>query len=56
MRRPGDAPQRAEGLHQIGIFDADLAKSTVIGFVAWAVRPETEKPAERWDRVFASQL
>ena len=41
---------------QTDIFNADLAKSKVIGFVEWADRPWTEKLAERWSRLFASQL
>ena len=41
---------------QTEIFNADLAKSKIVGFVEWANRPWTEKLAERWSRVFASQL
>ena len=41
---------------QTETFNADLAKSKVIGFVEWAERPWTEKLAERWSRMFASQL
>jgi cardiolipin synthase A/B len=41
---------------QTRIFEDDLAKSKVIGFVEWANRPWTEKLAERWSRLLASQL
>ena len=41
---------------QTDVFDADLAKSKKIGFVEWANRPWTEKLAERWSRLLASQL
>jgi cardiolipin synthase len=41
---------------QTDVFNADLARSTVVGFVEWADRPWTEKLAERWSRVLASQL
>ena len=41
---------------QTDVFNSDLAKARVIGFVEWANRPWTEKLAERWSRVFASQL
>ena len=41
---------------QTEVFNADLAKSRVIEFVEWANRPWTEKLAEKWGAVFASQL
>ena len=41
---------------QTDIFNADLAKSRIIDFVAWANRPWTEKFAEHWSRLIASQL
>ena len=41
---------------QTEVFDADLAKSKTIGFVEWSNRPWTEKLAERWSRLLASQL
>ncbi len=41
---------------QTEIFNADLAKSRVIGFDDWANRPWTEKLSERWSRLLASQL
>ena len=41
---------------QTAVFEDDLAKSRVIGFVEWANRPWTEKLAERWARLVASQL
>ena len=48
-----DAPFARE---QIEVFNADLAKSKIIGFVDWANRPWTEKLAERWSRLLATQL
>ena len=41
---------------QTKVFDADLAKSKVIGFVDWSNRSWKEKLAERWSRMLASQL
>jgi cardiolipin synthase A/B len=41
---------------QTDIFVSDLAKSKVIGFVEWSNRPWTEKLAEKWGRMLASQL
>ena len=41
---------------QTDIFNADLARSKVVGFVDWAARPWTEKLAERWSQLIASQL
>ena len=41
---------------QTDSFNADLAKSRIIDFVAWANRPWTEKFAEHWSRLIASQL
>jgi cardiolipin synthase len=41
---------------QTEVFNADLAKSNVIGFTEWANRPWTEKLNERWSRLLASQL
>jgi len=41
---------------QTDIFVSDLKKSKVVGFVEWSNRPWTEKLAERWGRMLASQL
>ncbi len=41
---------------QTEVFNADLAKSKIISFLDWANRPWTEKLAERWSRLLASQL
>ena len=41
---------------QTKVFDDDLAKSRVIGFVEWSNRPWTERVSERLGGVFASQL
>ncbi len=41
---------------QTDVFDADLRKAKTIRFVDWANRPWTEKFAERWARLVASQL
>jgi cardiolipin synthase len=41
---------------QTDVFEADLARSTVVSYAAWADRPWTEKLAERWARLLASQL
>ena len=41
---------------QTEVFNADLAKSKTIGFIEWSNRPWTEKLAERWGRLLASQL
>lgn len=41
---------------QTEVFEADLAKSRVVSFEAWAERPWTEKLAELWGRLLASQL
>ncbi len=41
---------------QIEIFNADLAKSKVVNFIDWSNRPWTEKLAERWSSLVASQL
>jgi len=41
---------------QTAIFEADLAKSKVIGFVEWSNRPWKEKAADWFSRAVASQL
>ncbi len=46
----------AFALQQTQVFEADLAKSRVISHAQWLSRPWTEKMAERWSRLIASQL
>jgi len=41
---------------QTKIFEADLAKSKVVGFAQWANRPWTERLIEHLSSMFASQL
>ncbi|MFT7721787.1 MAG: phospholipase D-like domain-containing protein [Roseateles sp.] len=41
---------------QTEVFEADLARAELITFEAWRRRPWTEKLAERWSRLLASQL
>lgn len=38
------------------VFEADLLRSNVVTFAEWQNRPWTEKLAERWSRLLASQL